>query len=175
MGFGRLFVLGLVLLLGACGPRPEPAPVTGGAPGMSDGMGPGSIGAGGRGGISRSDLGAGAQRELAATAGDRVFFEYDRSEISPEGRQTLQRQAEWLRRYPNLAITIEGHADERGTREYNLSLGERRAETVKNVLIALGIPASRVSTISYGKERPAIPHSDEASYAQNRRAVTVVN
>ena len=166
----RLSAIGVVLLLCACGNRPEPAPVAGGVPGISDG-----VGIGDRGGIARSRLGAGSQRDLAETAGDRVFFDYDRSEIAPEGQQTLQKQAEWLRRFPNLAITIEGHADERGTREYNLSLGERRAETVKNVLIALGIPASRISTISYGKERPAIPHSDEASYAQNRRAVTVVN
>ena len=109
------------------------------------------------------------------TAGDRVFFAYDRSDISPEGRLTLERQAQWLRRYPDVTVTIEGHTDERGTREYNISLGQRRAETVKNVLIALGIPASRISTISYGKERPEVPLSEEASHAQNRRAVTVVN
>ena len=104
-----------------------------------------------------------------------MFFDYDRSEISPEGRLTLERQAQWLKRYLNLTVTIEGHTDERGTREYNISLGQRRAETVKNVLIALGISASRISTISYGKERPEVPHSDETSYAQNRRAVTVLN
>jgi peptidoglycan-associated lipoprotein len=167
--------ISVVLLLCACGNRPEPAPVTGGAAGMSDGVGPGQVGVADRGSLARSQLGAGAQRELAEAAGDRVFFAYDRSEISPEGQRILQKQAEWLRRFPNLAITVEGHADERGTREYNLSLGERRAEAVKNVLIALGIPASRIATISYGKERPEIPHSDETSYAQNRRAVTVVN
>ena len=126
-------------------------------------------------GIGRSELAPGSQQELASAAGDRVLFAYDRSDISPEGQQTLQRQAEWLRRYPNITVTIEGHADERGTREYNLSLGERRAEGVKNILIALGIAPSRLSTISYGKERPEVPHSDEASYAQNRRAVTVIN
>jgi peptidoglycan-associated lipoprotein len=104
-----------------------------------------------------------------------VFFDYDQSDLSPEGRLTLEKQALWLKRYPNVTVTIEGHTDERGTREYNISLGQRRAETVKNVLIALGIPASQLSTISYGKERPEVPHSDEQSYAQNRRAVTVVN
>jgi peptidoglycan-associated lipoprotein len=117
----------------------------------------------------------GSQQELAAAAGDRVLFGYDSSDIAPEGQQTLVRQSGWLKRYPNITVQIEGHADERGTREYNLSLGERRAEAVKNALIALGVSPSRISTISYGKERPEIPHSDETSYTQNRRAVTVVN
>ena len=112
---------------------------------------------------------------MAQTAGDRVFFDYDRADITPEGQEILRRQAQWLKRYSNVSVTLEGHTDERGTREYNLALGERRAQAVKNVLVALGIPASRVQTISYGKERPAIPHSDDQSYAQNRRAVTVVN
>ena len=147
-------------LLAACSSNPEPAP---GGPG------------GGPGGISSSKFGPGSQADLAATAGDRVFFAYDRSDISSEAQQILERQAQWLKRYPNVSVTIEGHTDERGTREYNLALGERRAQAVKNVLTALGIPASRVSTISYGKERPEIPHSDEQSYAQNRRGVTVVN
>ena len=87
----------------------------------------------------------------------------------------LQRQAEWLKRYPNVTVTIEGHTDERGTREYNLALGERRAQAARNVLVASGISSSRISTISYGKERPAVPGSTEEAYAQNRRAVTVVN
>jgi peptidoglycan-associated lipoprotein len=137
--------------------------------------GPGSLGAGGPGGISSSRFGPGSQQDLAQTAGDRIFFDYDRVDITSEGQEILRRQAEWLRRYPNVTVTIEGHTDERGTREYNLALGERRAQAVKNVLTALGIPASRIQTISYGKERPSIPHSDEQSYAQNRRAVTVVN
>ena len=111
----------------------------------------------------------------AATAGDRIFFAFDSSEITPEARLVLQRQAEWLKRYANVTVTIEGHTDERGTREYNLALGERRALAARNVLVALGIPDSRISTISYGKERPAVPGSTEEAYAQNRRAVTVVN
>lgn len=167
----RMMVLGGSLLaLAACGGQ-EPAPVYPG------GAGPGGVNGGALGensGVDQSRL-AQLQHELSAAAGDRVFFEYDHSDITPDARQILQRQAEWLKRYPNVSVTIEGHTDERGTREYNLSLGERRAQAVKNVLIALGIPASAISTISYGKERPVVPHSDEQSYAQNRRAVTVVH
>jgi peptidoglycan-associated lipoprotein len=155
-------VAGALLMLAACGSTPEPAPV-----------GPG--GPGGPGGISSSRIGPGSQQDLAATAGDRIFFAYDQTDISPEAQQILQRQSDWLRRYSNVSVTIEGHCDERGTREYNLALGERRAQAVKNVLVALGIPAARISTISYGKERPEIPHSDDQSYAQNRRGVTAVN
>ena len=158
----RSFALfGALLMLAACSSS-EPAPV-----------GPG--GPGGAGDIGRSRFGPGSQQDLAATAGDRVFFAYDHADISSEAQQILQRQSQWLKRYPNVSVTIEGHTDERGTREYNLALGERRAQAVKNVLVALGIPASRVSTISYGKERPEVPHSDDQSYAQNRRGVTVVN
>jgi len=153
-------VAGAFLMLAACGSTPEPGA-----------SGPG--GPGGPGGSSR--FGPGSQQDLAATAGDRVFFAYDQAEISAEAQQILRRQSDWLRRYPNVGVTIEGHCDERGTREYNLALGERRAQAVKNVLVALGIPAARVSTISYGKERPEIPHSDDQSYAQNRRGVTTVN
>jgi peptidoglycan-associated lipoprotein len=104
-----------------------------------------------------------------------VFFAYDQSDISSEGQQILQRQAEWLKRYPQVSITIEGHCDERGTREYNLALGERRASAVKNVLVALGIQSARIQTISYGKERPIVVGSDENGYAQNRVGITMVN
>src|SRR4051794_12186463 len=167
-----IILAGVLMLLAACGGRQTPAPVGPGVPGDATGAG---AGLGVPGSIGRSELGPGSQQDLAATAGDRVFFAYDQSEITPEGQLILDRQAQWLKRYPNVTVTIEGHTDERGTREYNISLGQRRAETVKNVLIALGIPASRISTISYGKERPEVPHSDEESFAQNRRAVTVVN
>jgi peptidoglycan-associated lipoprotein len=160
-------VLGIVWLVAACSSTPPQEGAAGG-PG-----GPGSFGAP-AGGVSRSAV-PGSQQDLEASAGDRVFFAFDRSDITPEAQETLARQAEWLRRYPNVTVTIEGHCDERGTREYNLALGERRAQAVKNVLVALGIPASRISTISYGKERPAVVGSTEEAYAQNRRAVTVVN
>jgi peptidoglycan-associated lipoprotein len=117
----------------------------------------------------------GSQQDLAQSAGDRVFFEFDRSDITSEAQQILERQAAWLQRYPNVTVTIEGHCDERGTREYNLALGERRASAVKNVLVAAGIPASRIATISYGKERPIVLGSDEQAWAQNRVAITTVN
>ncbi len=156
---------GLLLLLAACSSAPEPAP-----PG-----GPGGPGVGGPGGIGSRNILPGSQQDLEASAGDRVFFAFDRSDITPEAQEILARQADWLRRYPNVTVTIEGHCDERGTREYNLALGERRAQAAKNVLVASGIPASRISTISYGKERPAVVGSSEEAYAQNRRAVTTVN
>jgi peptidoglycan-associated lipoprotein len=159
---------GLLLLLAACSSAPETAP--GGPPG-----GAGGPGMGGPGGIGSRNALPGSQQDLEASAGDRVFFAFDRSDITSEAQEILARQADWLRRYPNVTVTIEGHCDERGTREYNLALGERRAQAVKNVLVASGIPASRVSTISYGKERPAVVGSSEEAYAQNRRAVTTVN
>ena len=156
-------LLGALLLFAACSSPPPEAPPAG-PPG-----GPGA------GGIGSKNIVPGSQQDLEASAGDRVFFAFDRSDISAEARQTLTRQADWLRRYPNVTVTIEGHCDERGTREYNLALGERRAQAAKNVLVALGISASRMTTISYGKERPAAVGSTEEAYAQNRRAVTVVN
>ena len=116
----------------------------------------------------------GTEQDLQVNVGDRVFFATDSSDPGPEGLKVLQRQAEWLRQYPNVTVTIEGHCDERGTREYNLGLGNRRAYAVKTLLVAQGVPAERIATISYGKERPAATGSDEASWAQNRRAVTVV-
>lgn len=116
----------------------------------------------------------GTQADLVVNVGDRIFFGYDQYDLSQEARDTLGRQATWLAQYPNLRVTIEGHADERGTREYNLALGERRANAVKNYLVALGVDAGRVTTVSYGKERPAVPGSNETSWAQNRRGVTVV-
>lgn len=116
----------------------------------------------------------GSQEDLATNVGDRVFFAYDSSDLAPEATDTLNRQVEWLNRYPNVNVTIEGHSDERGTREYNIALGERRAMAVKTYLTSMGVSSARVSTISYGKERPAVVGSDAASWAQNRRGVTTV-
>lgn len=103
---------------------------------------------------------------------DRIFFDFDSSVVNGEGQETLQKQATFLRNKGS-NVTVEGHCDERGTREYNLALGERRASATKNYLVSLGVPASRVQTISYGKERPAVTGSDESAWSQNRRAVTV--
>jgi peptidoglycan-associated lipoprotein len=117
----------------------------------------------------------GSQQDLVVNVGDRVFFDLDKSDLKPEARRTLERQAAWLKQYGNVAVTIEGHCDERGTREYNLALGDRRAKAASNYLASLGIAANRIRTISYGKERPAVLGSNEAAWSQNRRGVTVVN
>ena len=108
------------------------------------------------------------------TVGDRVYFDLDKSEIRSSDASTLNDQAAWLKRYPNVTIVIEGHCDERGTREYNLALGERRANAVKEYLVSRGIPASRIDAISYGKERPAVLGSNESAWQQNRRGVSVI-
>jgi peptidoglycan-associated lipoprotein len=131
-------------------------------------------GADGKGGASSGPATPGSQGDLEQNVGDRVFFELDSSQLTSEAQDTLNRQAGWLKQYTNLSISVEGHCDERGTREYNIALGERRAAATKSYLVSLGIPANRVSTISYGKERPAVVGSDESSWSQNRRAVTVV-
>jgi peptidoglycan-associated lipoprotein len=172
-----IFWVAPVFLLAACAGSP-PTDQTGAdagrygqAGGAATSNSAGGLG-GNRNGAART--GPGSQQDLAQTAGDRVFFDTDKSDPKPEGRQIIQRQAEWLKRFPNVVVTVEGHGDERGTREYNLALGERRAQNVKNQLLALGISANRVSTVTYGKERPAVVGSVESSWAQNRRAVTVV-
>ena len=113
--------------------------------------------------------------ELKTQVGDRVLFAFDKSDISPEAKAILTRQAAFMQKYPSATFTIEGHCDQRGTREYNLALGERRATSAKNGLVALGVAGGRLQTISYGKERPAVVGNNDAAYAQNRRAVTVVN
>ena len=112
---------------------------------------------------------------LAKGVPDRVFFATNKSSLTTASRATLRKQATYLRKNKKLNVTIEGHADERGTREYNLALGEKRAQAVKNYLVGLGINPDRVSTISYGKERPAVVGSNDGAWAQNRRSVTIVN
>lgn len=106
--------------------------------------------------------------------GDRVFFALNTSVLDSEAQATLDRQAAWLKSNTSVSVVVEGHADERGTREYNLALGERRATAAKNYLVSTGVEAGRVSTVSYGKERPAVTGSDEGAWSQNRRAVTVI-
>ena len=122
-----------------------------------------------------SGIVSGSQEDLIVNVGDRVFFGYDSSDLDSDALELLQDQVAWLKQNSDVSVTIEGHCDERGTREYNLALGEKRAQAVKNYLIGLGINPDRVSTISYGKERPAVVGSNDGAWAQNRRSVTLVN
>jgi len=117
----------------------------------------------------------GSNEDFVVNVGDRVFFDVDKSDVRADAQATLQKQAAWLAQYASKTLTVEGHADERGTREYNIALGERRANAVKKFLVSLGVDASRLTTISYGKEKPVALGSDEASWAQNRRGVSVLN
>lgn len=137
------------------------------------------------GGSSPTALGSGVTRGPAtsvaphaefqqAVGQDRVFFDFDKYAIRPDARPVLKRWADWIRHHPQYSVTIEGHADERGTREYNLALGERRANSVKEFLVIQGVHSNQLVTISYGKERPAVFGSNEAAWAQNRRGVAIV-
>ena len=117
----------------------------------------------------------GSEKDFEVNVGDRVSFAFDRSILDQAARTTLQKQAAWLARYPRVTLQVEGHCDERGTREYNLALGARRAQEVKDYLVTLGVAPGRLTTISYGKERPTCVASDEACWSKNRRAVSVVS
>jgi len=128
---------------------------------------------------SAADLGLGAAtpgsaQDFTVNVGDRIFFDTDSSMIRPDAQQTLAKQAQWLNRYANYKITVEGHADERGTREYNIALGARRAAATRDYLASQGVQASRMRTISYGKEKPVALCDDASCQTQNRRAVTVL-
>ena len=151
--------LAATLMLGACARNAADADLAGGA-----GVGAGA----GRAGAP------GSLQDFTANVGDRVFFDSDSSELNAAGQATLDKQSNWLTRYVTYSFIIEGHADERGTREYNFGLGSRRAETVKTYLIAKGVGAGRMKTISYGKERPVAVCDDISCWSQNRRAVTVL-
>lgn len=159
-----LAMLSALTLVAACETAPQDGANLDGTGGA------GAYGEGAAGGPVRP----GTQGDLEQNVGDRVFFAYDSSVLTAEGQATLERQAAWLKQYPAVNVTVEGHADERGTREYNIALGERRANAAKNYLVSLGVDSSRLSVVSYGKERPAVLGSTEDAYAQNRRAVTVV-
>ena len=128
---------------------------------------------GANGGLGRAA--PGSRREFSQNVGDIVYFSSDSSDLTPEAQQTLSSQARWLAQYPQYTITIEGHADERGTREYNIALGARRATTVRNFLASNGINGQRMRTISFGKERPVAVCNDISCWSQNRRAQTVLN
>ncbi len=155
------FAAVLVLCLGgsACSSKPE------GADAFAAG------GAGGMGGAATP----GSARDFAVNAGDRVFFESDQTDLTATAVATLDKQAQWLSRYPRYTFLVEGHADERGTREYNFSLGSRRAQVVRDYLASRGVSAARMRTVSYGKERPVAVCNDISCWSQNRRAVTVLD
>jgi peptidoglycan-associated lipoprotein len=167
----RLKFLGMLVLVAAVSACSSDKSKDSMASGGDSAMGAGS----GTGRGMNGSVVPGSQQDLAQNVGDRVFFPTDHSDLTGEARATLDRQAAWLKKYSNLSITIEGNCDDRGTREYNLALGERRADAVRKYLVASGIEASRIQTISYGKERPAVMGNDESAWAQNRRAVTTVN
>ncbi len=116
----------------------------------------------------------GSQEDLVANVGDRIFFDFDRSNVRDDQRPTLERQAAWLAKYPSVNVQVAGNCDERGTREYNLALGQRRANAAASYLRAQGVAGARITTISYGKDRPTALGSDEAAWAQNRNATTSV-
>lgn len=177
-------VVGVVLLLGACASKPKTtemgANTTTSSSSASSTQGDGSSASGQSApleSLGSSSTGAlpGSQEDMIATVGsDRVFFDYDSDVLDATSQDKLRAQAAWLNKYPNVRLTIEGHCDERGTREYNLALGDRRAEAVRTYLASLGISEERLSTISYGKERPDAVGSDDESWARNRRGVSVV-
>ena len=127
------------------------------------------------GGPTTSAVRPGSQEDLKTTVGDTVFFDFDSHAIRADAQATLQKQAAWLQKYPATRLVLEGHCDERGTREYNLALGDRRAYAVREFLVSLGVDANRLTTRSYGKERPVCTESDEACWAQDRRGYSLVS
>ncbi|MGE5547352.1 MAG: peptidoglycan-associated lipoprotein Pal [Solirubrobacterales bacterium] len=155
-----LSIFAAVALVAACESAPEDTGAKAGAGQTTAPAKPGIV--------------AGSPEDFVANVGDRVFFDYDKYSLRADAKATLDKQVAWLKKYPNYSLTVEGHADERGTREYNLALGERRANAVKEYLTANGLPAARVKTVSYGKERPVALGSNEAAWSQNRRGVTVL-
>lgn len=134
----------------------------------------GDLGLNGAGGGGAGAATPGSAQDFAVNVGDRIFFDTDSSVVRADAQATLARQAQWLQQYPNYAIKIEGHADERGTREFNIALGARRAAATRDFLSAQGVPAQRIKTISYGKERPVAVCDDISCWSQNRRAVTAL-
>ena len=169
MAFRTLSLFAAVLLLAAC---ETPSDQTGTASGQGA--------AGKSSSVDRGSTGTTTAKRplstiLTVDVGDRVFFDFDKYSLKAKARQTLERQATFLKNNAGVKVVLQGHADERGTREYNLALGERRASATKNYLIALGINPNRITIISYGKERPAVAGSNEAAWSQNRRAVTVIS
>jgi peptidoglycan-associated lipoprotein len=170
MRFIPLAALGLALALGACSSSSSTDANAAGRGDADSAGGIGRTGLGGGAGTARP----GSQEDLAASIGDRVLFATDSYRLAPDQQEVLRRQAEWLNRYRQVQVTIEGHADERGTREYNLALGQRRANSARDLLVSNGVSSARVQTISYGKDRPEQLGSTQDAWARNRRAVTTV-
>ena len=162
----------LVFFLAACSTTPKDTADSSGSGSTSTSS---DVSSSGETDSASASIEPGSQEDLIVNVGDRVFFNYDSAELDTDAQELLQDQVAWLKQYSNVSVIIEGHCDERGTREYNLALGEKRAQSVKNYLINLGISSDRVSTISYGKERPAVVGSNDGAWAQNRRSVTIVN
>lgn len=160
--FNFVTAAALAVSLAAC------SSVDGTGAGTAGGAG---IGAGGAGGVNTS-VDQGSIAYFTTTVGDRVFFATDSSSLDSSAQATLALQADWLATYPDRTLVIQGHADERGTREYNLALGERRASVVKNYLVDLGVDPARIQTVSYGKERPIALGSNEGAWAENRNGFT---
>ena len=165
----------LVFFLAACSTTPKDTADSSGSGSTSTSSDVSSSDSSSSGESTDSSIEPGSQEDLIVNVGDRVFFNYDSAELDSDAQELLQDQVAWLKQYSEVSIIIEGHCDERGTREYNLALGEKRAQSVKNYLINLGISSDRVSTISYGKERPDVVGSNDGAWAQNRRSVTLVN
>jgi peptidoglycan-associated lipoprotein len=157
-GFKAAVILASVLALGACSKKSTPNLEANALDGEQ---------------VAGAAL-PGSEKDFQVNVGDRVFFLVDQSTLTEEGQETLRRQAAWLQKYSDVAIQIEGHADERGTREYNIALSARRATATRDFLIAQGIDAHRISSIAFGKERPSALCDAEECWSQNRRAVTVI-
>ena len=164
-----LVLIAAIGLLAACETAPKDAANAAGASGSSS-----STSSSTEASSSSSSIAAATPAEELASIGDRVFFDYDSSALSAEAKATLSAQAAFLASNPSVTITVEGHCDERGTREYNLALGERRATAARDYLVAQGVNAARIKTISYGKERPSFIGSNPYAYSKNRRAVSVI-
>jgi peptidoglycan-associated lipoprotein len=153
--FKTVAVLSCFLALAACSKKNTPD--------LDAGTGPGA-----------GEARPGSEQDFTVNVGDRIFFSEDKSTLAPEAQETLRRQSQWLQQYANVTVQVEGHADERGTREYNIALSARRATAAREFLIAQGVNANRISSIAYGKERPAALCDAEQCWSQNRRAVTVI-
>jgi peptidoglycan-associated lipoprotein len=161
-GFRTAVLMSCFLALAACSKKNTPDLEAGGGAGGS------GIGAG------ANNVAPGSVEDFSTNVGDRIYFLVDQTDLTSEGREILSRQAQWLSQYPGVTVQVEGHADERGTREYNISLSARRATNTRNFLISQGVNGSRISSIAYGKERPAQLCDAEECWSQNRRAVTVI-